>query len=246
MNVEPEAKLDMFNTFDLDKLFDLQLDPPSSENPPLCRIIQEGKDPILTTDFYLTNVEPKPWILPTPPSNKDTPEPSGTTAADDYTPVIEQDPVQLGEIRLHSWMLYTPQAPVLDLREETITSTLDLRNTFHRLCLCPEEITQMQNSALMAEGNTKNSKSPTKELCDSDTSEEEQVNPSLRTSEEERHNGTIHGSALATQIALCHSRAQANPMDERGPSHKVRIKKLPNEKAQDKSTQTSKETKQTK
>ena len=129
----------MFNTFDLDKPFDLQLDPPSSKNPPLCRIIQEGKDPILTTDFYLTNVEPKHWILPTPPSNKDTPQPSGATAADNFTPVIEPDPVQPGEIRLHSWMLYTPQAPVLDLREETITSTLDFRDAFHRLCFCPEE-----------------------------------------------------------------------------------------------------------
>ena len=98
----------------------------------------------------------------------------------------------------------------------------------------------------MAEGNPKSLKSPTEELSESDTSEEEQVNPSFRTSEEERHYGTIHGSALATQIALSHSRAQANPTVERGPSHKVRIKKLPKEKAQDKSTQTSKETKQTK
>ena len=60
----------------------------------------------------------------------------------------------------------------------------------------------MQSSALMAEGNPK---SPTKQLSDSDTSEEEQVNPVLRTSEEERHYRNIHGSALATQIALSHS-----------------------------------------
>ena len=66
LSVGPEAKLDMYNTFDLDKLFDLHLDPLSSKIPPFCRIIQEGKDPILTTDFYLTNIEPKPWILPTP------------------------------------------------------------------------------------------------------------------------------------------------------------------------------------
>ena len=98
----------------------------------------------------------------------------------------------------------------------------------------------------MAEGNPKTPKSPTNELSDSDTSEEEQVNPSLRTSEEERHYGTICGSALATQIALSHSRAQANPIVKRGPSHKVRINRLPTEKAQDKSTQTSKETKQIK
>ena len=76
---------------------------------------------------------------PSPPSNKDTPKPSGTAAADKFTPVIEPDPVQPREIRLHSWMLYTPQVPVLDLREEMITSTLDLRDAFHQLCLCPEE-----------------------------------------------------------------------------------------------------------
>ena len=60
----------------------------------------------------------------------------------------------------------------------------------------------------MAEGNPK---SPTKELSNSDTSKEEQVNLMLRTSEEKRHYWTNHGSALATQIALSHSRTQTNP-----------------------------------
>ena len=36
-------------------------------------------------------------------------------------------------------MMYTPQAPVLDLRGETVTSILELRDAVHRLCLCPEE-----------------------------------------------------------------------------------------------------------
>ena len=124
LSVQPEAKLDIYNNFDLNKPFDLHLDPPLSEDPPLCRIIQEGKEP---------------WILPTPPSNKDTSKISGATAADKFTQVIEPDTVQPGEIRLHSWMLHIPQAPVLNLRQETITSTLDLRDTFHQLCLCPEE-----------------------------------------------------------------------------------------------------------
>ena len=66
-----------------------------------------------------------------------------------------------------------------------------------------KRIIHTQNSALMVEGNPK---SPTKELSDSDTSEEEQVNPILRTSEEERHYRTICGSALATQIVLSYSR----------------------------------------
>ena len=115
----------------MDKPFDLQFDPPSSEDLPLCRIIQEGKDPILTTEFYLANIEPKSWILTTPLQNKDTPEPSGAAAADKFTLVMEADSVQPGEIRLHSWMLFTLKDPVLALREETITSDIDLRDTFH-------------------------------------------------------------------------------------------------------------------
>ena len=98
----------------------------------------------------------------------------------------------------------------------------------------------------MAEGNPEKPKSPTEQLSDTDTSDEEQINPVLKTSEEERHYRTIPGSALATQIVLSHSRAQANPTVERGPSRKVRIKKLPKEKAKDKSTQTKKQQKQTK
>ena len=58
----------------------------------------------------------------------------------------------------------------------------------------------------MVEGNPKTPKSPTKQLSDTDTSDEEQVNPVLKTSEEERHYGTITSSALVTQIALSHSR----------------------------------------
>ena len=102
------------------------------------------------------------------------------------------------------------------------------------------------NHQQMAEGNPKKPKSPTKQLSNSDTSDEEQINPVLKTSEEERHYGTIPSSTLATQIALSHSRVQANPTMERGPSHKVRVKKLPKEKAEDKSTQTEKQKKKTK
>ena len=202
LSVGTEAKLDMYINFDLDKLFDLHFDPPSSEDPPLCRIIQEGKDPILTTDFYQTNVKPRSWILSTPPQNKDTSDPSGAAAADMFTPVIEPDQVQPGEIRLHSWMLYTSQAPVLDLREETITSNRYLRDAFHQLHLCPEEAEKYLEKCLNSRRKPRSPKSFTKELSDSDTSEEEQVHPKHKTSEEERHHGTIHGSALATQIAL--------------------------------------------
>ena len=38
LSVGPDAKLDILKSFDLDKSFDLHLDPPSSDNLPLCRI----------------------------------------------------------------------------------------------------------------------------------------------------------------------------------------------------------------
>ena len=93
----------MLKTFNLNKLFDLHLDPPSSDNLPLCRIIQDGKDPIITTDFYLTNVEPREWILPTPSPNNETASSNAAAAASNPTPEIPVDPLQPGEIRLHSW-----------------------------------------------------------------------------------------------------------------------------------------------
>ena len=104
-------------------------------------------------------------------------------------------------------------------------------------------MTNKENHHQMAEGNPEKPKSPNKQLSDSDTSDEEPINPILKTSVEERHYITIPGLALATQVALSHSRAQANPTVERGPSHKVRVKKLPKEKAIDKSTQTEKQKK---
>ena len=98
----------------------------------------------------------------------------------------------------------------------------------------------------MAEGKPEKLKNPNNQLSDSDTSDEEPINPILKTSVEERHYGTIPGSVLATQATLSHSRVQANPTVERGPNHMVRVKKLPKDKTTDKSTQTDKQKKQSK
>ena len=74
-------------------------------------------------------------------------------------------------------------------------------------------------------------------LSDSESSEDE-VNPHLRTSQEERVYGTIKGSVQATQVALSHTTMQCNPMVERGPPKQPKIKKLSKEQASDKITQT--------
>ena len=78
-----------------------------------------------------------------------------------------------------------------------------------------KKMRNIQKGAPMAEGNPKSPRSSNKQLSDSDTSKEEQINPTHKISKEERHYGTIHGSALATQIALSHSGAQATPMVKR-------------------------------
>ena len=46
------------------------------------------------------------------------------------------DPLQPGEVCLHSWMLYTLQAPMLDLTGEYIKSKEDIETAFHSLNLC--------------------------------------------------------------------------------------------------------------
>ena len=60
----------------------------------------------------------------------------------------------------------------------------------------------------------------------------------LCTSQEERLYNTIKGSAQATQAALAYTMAQCNPTVERGLDRTPKIKPLPKEKAENKTTQT--------
>ena len=74
-------------------------------------------------------------------------------------------------------------------------------------------------------------------LSDSESSEDE-VNPHLCTSQEERFYGTIKGSMQATQAALYHTTKQCYPTVERGLPKQAMIKKLYKEQASDKTMQT--------
>ena len=89
----------------------------------------------------------------------------------------------------------------------------------------------------MAENNPPQKKTPTDYISDSESSEEE-LDQCLCTSQQERFYNTIKGSAQATQAAISHTTAQYNPTVERGPNRKPKIKPLPREKAEDKTTQT--------
>ena len=75
----------------------------------------------------------------------------------------------------------------------------------------PQTVINKKNLDQMEEGKDENPTDLNKQLSDSDTSDEEPINPKLKTSVEERHYGTVPGFALATQAALSHTHAQANP-----------------------------------
>ena len=129
-------------------------------------------------------------------------------------------------------MLYTSQAAILDLTGTDIKSMKDIDHAFHALNLCPRKTMKRY---LMTEKKQEEPTNSSKSLTDSDTSDDTEVDPRLRTSVEEREYNTIPGSVIATCITLSHSMAQANPMVEHGPLHqKAKIKMLP----KDKTTQT--------
>ena len=111
LSIGPETKRDIYYTFDPDKPISVHLDPPSTERPPLVEIKQEGKISIYTTDFYFTNKLPSNIVVPSPGQNNTTPTGDQAAAADPT--LFDTDPLQPGKIRLHSWMLYTSQAPVM-------------------------------------------------------------------------------------------------------------------------------------
>ena len=72
--------------------------PPFIRKSATCRIMQDGKDPIITTDFYLTNMEPREWILPAPLTNYKGAATNSAAAACNLPPEIPADPLQPGKI----------------------------------------------------------------------------------------------------------------------------------------------------
>ena len=102
----------------------------------------------------------------------------------------------------------------------------------------PSTYVHTMSRSLMAQKETKPN-SQNKYLSDSN-SDNNEINPRLKTSIEERQYNTIPGSAIATQIALSHSRVQANPTMERGPAQqKTKIKKPSTEDKMVETTSTS-------
>ena len=144
LSIGPEAKRDIYNTLDLDKPFNVHLDPPSTEHPQLVEIKQEGKASVYTTDFYFTNKLPSNIAVQSPAENNTMPTGDQAAAADPT--LFDTDPLQPGDICLHLWILYTSQAPVLDLTAEHINTKEDIEAAFHILNLCPQEEEEEEKS----------------------------------------------------------------------------------------------------
>ena len=98
LSIGPEAKRDIYNTFDPDKPFNIHLDPPSTEKPPLVEMKQEDPS-IYTTDFYFTNKLPSNIVVQSPSKNNTMPTGDQEAAADPT--LFDTDPLQPGEICLH-------------------------------------------------------------------------------------------------------------------------------------------------
>ena len=67
-------------------------------------------------------------------ANNNTPNADQAEATDPT--FFTTDPLQPGEVHLHLWMLYTPQAPVLDLTGVHVKTKEDIEAAFHALNLC--------------------------------------------------------------------------------------------------------------
>ena len=81
--------------------------------------------------------------------------------------------------------------------------------------------------------------SQSKSLPDSDSSDNNEVNPRFKTSVEERQYNIIPGSATATHVVLSYSRMQVNPTVEGGPPHwKSKVNKASTDKTKAKPSDT--------
>ena len=100
-------------------------------------MIQGDRHCMPTSDYYFTNIQLDPIVIPLHSENN-----SGSTsqhaAAKDQIPQ-QTDTLRPGETRVYPSMLAEKQVLVLDLINSTITSEADLQTAFHSLNLCSTE-----------------------------------------------------------------------------------------------------------
>ena len=94
-------------------------------------VIQKDRHCMHTLDYYFTNIQLDPIIIPPHRGNNSSSTPQQAATKD---PIPQQT-----DTLIHLSMLAEKQVPVLDLTNSTITSAADLQMVFHSLNLCSAE-----------------------------------------------------------------------------------------------------------
>ena len=130
----------------LPALTDGSLSSKETTNPTLF-VIQGGLSCLETTDYFFTNIEPKPIIVEHPAAHHSTSTSQLTLNGDKVSQ--QTHPQQPDKTRIHPSMITNRQVPVLNLTDTKITSHADLQDAFNSLCVCShgrKEDTQDQHT----------------------------------------------------------------------------------------------------
>ena len=114
---------------------------------PTLFVVQEGLNCLEMTDYFFTNIEPKPIIVECPPAHHSTSTSHQPLNKDKFSQ--QTHPQQPEETRIHPSMLINRQVRVLNLTDIKITSHADLQDAFNSLCVCShggKEDTQDQHT----------------------------------------------------------------------------------------------------
>ena len=127
----------IYQTFDPDFPISFHLSTLATETAantiPTLYVVQKDRHCMPTSDYYFTNIQQDPIIIPPHRGNNSSSTPQQAAAKD---PIPQQtDTLKPGKTRVYPSMLAKKQVPVLDLTNSTITSATDLETTFHSLNL---------------------------------------------------------------------------------------------------------------
>ena len=127
----------VYQTFDPDLPVSFHLPTLTTETAvntiPMLNVIQKDRHCVPTSDYYFTNIQPDPIIIPSHRGNNSSSTPQQVTAKDRIPQ--QTDTLRPGETRVYPSMLAEKQVTVLDLTNSTITSEADLQTAFHSLNL---------------------------------------------------------------------------------------------------------------
>ena len=131
----------VYQTFDPDFPISFHLSTLATETAantiPTLYVVQKDRHCMPTSDYYFTNIQPDPIIIPPHRGNNSSSTPQQAAAKD---PIPQQtDTLKPAKTRVYPSILAEKQVPVLDLTNSTITSAAELQTALHSLNLCSTE-----------------------------------------------------------------------------------------------------------